>query len=100
MSWQVGHKVRNRPRGWSASFCVERNTIPVKRARQRVFVELQGCASVTAIHSNGVAWILLRQGLRPFLQFSTQSAFGEEISRSLVISGAHNSRRIRDEGAI
>jgi hypothetical protein len=31
--WLAGHKVRNRPRGWSATLCVSRKVLSVKRAR-------------------------------------------------------------------
>ena len=33
--WHAGHKVRNRPRGWSAPLCVSQKVISVKRARER-----------------------------------------------------------------
>jgi hypothetical protein len=34
--WRAGHKVRNRPQGWSAPPGLSRKAISVKRARERV----------------------------------------------------------------
>ncbi len=34
--WHAGHKVRNRPRGWSAPLCLTQKMISVKRPHERV----------------------------------------------------------------